>query len=95
MKTKKKRRAEPQESNADILGDIREIMLLVLLMQACPLCCGVGRLPADPKDGKPTSVPCGCRIVALETLADFDVAIAREAVASEPEESEDSESDDA
>ena len=80
-KPKKKRRDdrgrdEKPLSTVELLEDVREVLLAVLLMQACPDCAGTGRTPdgpPNPQTGLPAFVRCSCRNRAVVVLADFGV----------------------
>lgn len=77
-KTKKKRPRTPRHGDAaldmlDVLSEVRDILLMVLLMQACPFCIGTGSTPDGKEhDGRPRYSRCVCRRRAVEFLSEFE-----------------------
>jgi len=68
-----KRRSPPASDQLDVMAEVRDILLMILLMQACPSCLGTGATPDGKElDGRPRYARCSCRRRAVEFLADFD-----------------------
>lgn len=61
-----------EEDAVSLLGDIRDIMLMILTCSCCPSCAGAGRAADGLRpDGSPNWTTCHCRIAARQVVEEF------------------------